>query len=62
MTEKELKRYREKLGLSQAELAAQLGVHPMTVSRWERGMVQVPEPAARLLALLVSMKSKRRKS
>jgi DNA-binding transcriptional regulator YiaG len=29
-------------------------VHPMTVSRWERGTVSIPEPVARLLKLLVT--------
>ncbi|WP_425163852.1 helix-turn-helix domain-containing protein [Candidatus Binatus sp.] len=61
MNAKELKRCREKLGLSQVELAKKVGVHPMTVSRWQRGMVPVPEPAARLLALLVSTQSRRGK-
>ena len=32
---------RELLGLNQAQLAQILGVHPLTVSKWERG-VNVP--------------------
>jgi DNA-binding transcriptional regulator YiaG len=32
-----VKETRLRLGLTQAELAAELLVHPMTVSRWERG-------------------------
>lgn len=39
---------REALGLSQTELAALLGVHPMTVSRWERGVLK-PTPYQRAL-------------
>lgn len=31
-----IKPIREKLGLNQNELAALLGVHPVTVSKWER--------------------------
>jgi transcriptional regulator with XRE-family HTH domain len=32
-----LKRAREAAGLEQADVAAQIGVDPMTISRWERG-------------------------
>lgn len=34
---------RKKLGLSQAQLAQLLGVHALTVSKWERGLLQ-PSP------------------
>lgn len=30
------------LGLKQAELSARLGMHEITVSKWERGVVPVP--------------------
>jgi DNA-binding transcriptional regulator YiaG len=42
MTPKELKARRERLDLSQTELAKKLKVHLMTVSRWERGVVEIP--------------------
>lgn len=45
-----LRSYRETQGLSQAELARQLGVHYSTVSRWEAG--NRPVPAHIALALL----------
>jgi len=51
VTPDELKRLRKRLGLSQQQLANELGVHVMTVSRWETGareMKKIPEPAARL--------------
>lgn len=35
MTIKEL---RKSLGLTQVEFAHHIGVHPITVSRWERGL------------------------
>lgn len=31
---------RGRLGLTQGELAALLGVHPLTVSKWERGLLR----------------------
>jgi len=37
MTQAELKALREQLGLSQSQFAQLMGVHPMTVSKWERG-------------------------
>jgi|1185.fasta_scaffold161790_3 putative transcriptional regulator len=43
MTTAELQRLREKLGLSQVQLAQLLGVHPLTVSKWERGVL-APTP------------------
>lgn len=42
------KMLRESLGLSQAMLAQLLGVHPMTVSRWERGVLN-PDPYRAIL-------------
>lgn len=46
MTARQLQRLRERLGWSQERLAEALGVHPMTVSRWERGALPVPPMAA----------------
>ena len=37
MTPDELKEYRSRLGLTQAELAVRLGVSANTVARWEWG-------------------------
>ena len=39
MTAAEVLAVREGLGLSQAQLAQLLGVHPLTVSKWERGLL-----------------------
>lgn len=55
MTADEVHRLRARLGLKQTELAAKIGVHPVSVSRWETSMVAIPEPTARLLRLLVQM-------
>jgi DNA-binding transcriptional regulator YiaG len=42
MTKKELKKWREANGYSQASLAAVLDVAVMTVSRWETGTRTIP--------------------
>jgi len=65
MTAAEVLRLRQRLGLTQVALAARLGVHSVTVCRWETEAVRIPEPTARLLRLLVQTapkkKSKRRR-
>jgi len=45
----EIKRLRQALGLSQPALAALLGTHAMTVSKWERGKLTPGEHHQRLL-------------
>lgn len=42
MTKDDLKQWREKQGYSQAALANALGVHVMTISKWERGIREIP--------------------
>jgi transcriptional regulator with XRE-family HTH domain len=48
MTGDELKHYRATLRSTQEDLADQVGVHPMSVSRWERGTVAIPAPVAKI--------------
>lgn len=55
----EIAELRHKLGLSQVQLAQLLGVHPLTVSKWERA--DGPGPSAYQVALLESF-AKARKS
>jgi len=45
---------REKLGLSQKELAELLGTHAMTVSKWERGVLQPSEHHRRILRAMAA--------
>jgi len=45
----DLKELRARLGLSQEELAQLLGVHAMTVSKWERGKLRPGPHEKRLL-------------
>jgi transcriptional regulator with XRE-family HTH domain len=42
MTPNDLKKWREANGYSQSGLAKALSVHIMTVSRWERGIREIP--------------------
>lgn len=42
MTPTDLYQRRRALGMKQIELAVVLGVHEITVSRWERGEVPIP--------------------
>jgi len=51
-TSEEVKRLRQKLGLTQAELAYKLGVTVSCVANWETGRRKISTPAARLLRLL----------
>ena len=46
MTAAQLARTRKRLDWSQERLAWALGVHKMTVSKWERGLLPVPRMAA----------------
>jgi DNA-binding transcriptional regulator YiaG len=51
MDPEEFKSGRNAIGLTQTELARRLGVHPLTVSRWERGFVSIPNPVEKLMHL-----------
>lgn len=52
MTPAELKEARQSLGLTQTQLAEKLGVTLRAVQHYEGGSRQIPEPTARLIALL----------
>lgn len=40
---------RQRLGFSQVQLAQLLGVHPLTVSKWERGLLSPSDHQSALL-------------
>ena len=50
----DVKEIRKKLGITQQELAYQLGVGVITVSRWERGSAKPSRLARKELARLVA--------
>jgi len=52
MTAKQLKAIRQRLQLTQRELAAKLRVARNTIARWEMGAVPISGPAALLLKRL----------
>jgi len=54
MTPTALRRLRRRLGMSQAKLAALIGVHANTVARWERGELGMRPTTARLIVLVTS--------
>lgn len=43
MDTKELKHRRERLGLTQKELAELLGITPNTIARYESGLLKIPK-------------------
>jgi DNA-binding transcriptional regulator YiaG len=54
MTPEEVRRARYKLGLTQAELAAVMGVRTMSVSDWERGTRIPSSQSVRLIQAYLS--------
>jgi DNA-binding transcriptional regulator YiaG len=57
-TPQELFEARKTLGLTQVELAARLGVHPITVSRWENGARGYKRNHGLLIALMLKEKAR----
>jgi DNA-binding transcriptional regulator YiaG len=58
MTARDFKRMRKRRGYSQSQLAHELDVHVLTVSKWERGVVPIPRMAELALS---SLKPRRKK-
>jgi DNA-binding transcriptional regulator YiaG len=55
------KQLRRRSEVTQSELAARLSVHPMTVSRWERGERSIPGPVAVLMEQMAKDAKRRRR-
>jgi DNA-binding XRE family transcriptional regulator len=52
MNKHQLRKVRKTLGLSQAQLGKVLGVHPLTVSKWERGAAKPEGATAQLFRVI----------
>jgi transcriptional regulator with XRE-family HTH domain len=52
MDGKQLRRVRKRLGLTQAQFAAQIGIAPNSLARLERDERTITEPLARLVRML----------
>jgi DNA-binding transcriptional regulator YiaG len=61
VTGEEVRKIRKRLGLSQVAFARLVGVHEITVSRWENGALAIREPTAKLLRLLLGQAPPRRR-
>ena len=57
----EVRRLRRRLGLTQQQLADKLGVTKNTVYRWEKELMGIREPSARLIRLLAKMEGKEKR-
>jgi transcriptional regulator with XRE-family HTH domain len=59
VTAQTMKRKRRQLGLTQLALAERVGVHRVTIAKWENGTEPIPKWMALLLELLVKTEGMR---
>jgi DNA-binding XRE family transcriptional regulator len=57
-----LRRLRKRLGVTQAQLAEELGVHRLTVVKWEAGTHRIPESVAKLVSRMLDEGRRRKKT
>ncbi len=62
MTAAQLRTIRKRLGLTQVQLATELGVDANTVARWEQGTRGISEPVAKLIQVLASSSTRKKAS
>lgn len=60
MTGPQLRKHRQILGLTQKQMAKELGLHWNFLARAERGECGIGEPAVKLLRLLVKLSKDKR--
>jgi DNA-binding transcriptional regulator YiaG len=53
----EVQRLRKRLNLTQTQFAKLLGVHRVTLTRWETGAIKVQAPMAKLIRMIVRARS-----
>ena len=56
MSGSQVKKFRERLGMSQAELAHELGIDRTTVNRWESGIIGVSDSRVKMLKMIAKLK------
>ena len=56
----ELRAIRDRMKLSQSQLAKEIGIHTNSIARMERGEMTISEPVARLVRLLAAHQPKRK--
>jgi DNA-binding transcriptional regulator YiaG len=59
MKPKEVKALRGKLGLTGSKFAALLGVHPVTLRKWETGTQTITPMAERFMRLLAKTRGRK---
>lgn len=59
MTGTQLRRYRKQLGLTQKQMAEQLGLHWNSLARMERDEIGISEPVVKLVRMIAATKKKR---
>ncbi len=53
MTPRQLREFRQRLGITQVAFADAIGVAPNTVARWERGELNMRASTAKLIEMLI---------
>ena len=61
MKGKEIRSIRKRLGWTQVNLAAAVGVAPNTVARWERDELSISEPVSRLIRSIYTREKEKEK-
>jgi DNA-binding transcriptional regulator YiaG len=62
MKQEEFRRTRARLGFRQEDLANEMGVHRVTVAKWETGALEIPKAVGWLLRLLDRARTSTRKT
>jgi DNA-binding XRE family transcriptional regulator len=58
MTGPQLRQHRKRLGLTQKQMAKQLGLHWNSLARMERDEIGISEPVVKLVRMILATKTK----